>query len=119
MGNPEARLQRDIQNLVHDYAGYALKVHGNQYTPAGTPDLLACVGGHFVGMEVKTPSGVLSELQAKRLTEIREADGYIAVLRDTETANRFLWLVSVDTEPWAMDEFWVPEFERIGYPVLD
>lgn len=116
MGNPEARLQRDIQHLVHEYGGYVLKVHGNAYTPAGTPDLLVCIGGLFAAIEVKTPSGVLSELQAKRLTEIKDAEGYIAVIRDMDTARRFLWNVSVGKESRHMEEFWVPEFERVGYP---
>lgn len=89
MGQPEAKLQRDIQKYARRY-GWVLKVHGNQYTPAGTPDLIGCIGPIFWAMEVKTPSGVLSPIQAVRLEELAEVGAAVAVVRDLDYAKQFL-----------------------------
>ena len=31
------------------------KVHGNEYTMVGLPDLIVCADGYFIGLEVKLP----------------------------------------------------------------
>jgi len=42
---------------------FVFKTHGGMYGTAGLPDIICCVGGRFVGSEVKTPDGKLSALQ--------------------------------------------------------
>lgn len=58
---------------------------------AGTPDLLACVNGFFVGIEVKFGRGKTSKIQDHRISEIRSAFGVAEVIRDREG---FLLLLS-------------------------
>lgn len=41
----------------------------------GTPDILACVDGRFVAIEVKTPTGRLTKLQKYHIDRIIEAGG--------------------------------------------
>lgn len=114
MSNPEARLQRAIQKVIaDDCGGYVLKVHGNAYTPTGTPDLLACIGGRFVAIEVKTPSGHLSEAQAKRLIDIAGAGGIAAVVRSVGAAVDLINAV-YDGDDDIHQAFLDPELERIG-----
>ena len=54
---------------------FAWKTHGNQYSQAGIPDIIACIGGRFVVFEVKTPSGKLTKLQEITIQRINEAKG--------------------------------------------
>lgn len=53
---------------------------GSQFTKAGVPDILACINGHFVGIEVKAQNGKPSELQLYNIQKIRDAGGFAMVL---------------------------------------
>lgn len=46
---------------------------------AGIPDILACVNGHFVAIEVKSSTGEPSELQKYNVRKIKESKGYAIV----------------------------------------
>jgi hypothetical protein len=60
--------------------------------PVGTPDLLCCYRGYFIGMEVKTPDtqGDVSPAQRLRITEIRAAGGSAIVVWDVDQVERYL-----------------------------
>ncbi|GHU72148.1 hypothetical protein FACS1894184_19720 [Clostridia bacterium] len=51
------------------------KEHGGKFGTAGLPDLIVCYNGRFVAFEVKTPTGILSELQKITMQRIRETGG--------------------------------------------
>ncbi len=53
---------------------------GSQFTKAGIPDILACVNGYFVGIEVKAQNGKASELQMYNIKKIRESNGFAVVV---------------------------------------
>ena len=55
---------------------YHVKFFANSYTKAGIPDILASVGGYFVGIEVKAQNGHPSELQLYNVRKIRESGGF-------------------------------------------
>lgn len=44
-------------------------------TKVGVPDILACVNGYFVGIEVKAQNGRPSELQIWNREQIRKSGG--------------------------------------------
>jgi hypothetical protein len=46
----------------------------------GTPDLLICIRGKFVGLELKKKGGVVAPLQQYKLDQINKAKGYGAVV---------------------------------------
>jgi len=56
MSQPEAKLSRKILEELRLQGYFAFKVHGSEYMMAGLPDIIACVEGHFVGLETKLPS---------------------------------------------------------------
>ena len=57
---------------------------------AGTPDILACVRGRFVALEVKTPTGRLAPIQEHQLARIKEAGGVVAVVRSLDEVRSVL-----------------------------
>lgn len=57
-----------------------MKFFANAYTKVGVPDILACVNGHFVGIEVKAPNGKPSKLQLYNIEEIKKSGGIAMVL---------------------------------------
>jgi hypothetical protein len=79
---PEARLVKKIQALIKKERGWCVKIHGgdNPFQQVGIPDLLCCVRGQFVGLEVKQPGEEASPMQKKVLREIEAAGGIAAVV---------------------------------------
>jgi len=50
-------LEKTIENKIKAYLEsngfYYIKVHGSGFMPKGIPDIIACVNGQFLGIEVK------------------------------------------------------------------
>jgi len=75
----EKAVQSDIIKYVKAKGGYVTNIH--RATPNGTPDLLICLGGVFIGCEVKAevyhndPSKQMSAWQHKHAKMIKEAKG--------------------------------------------
>lgn len=73
---PEKKVENDIKKYLDHIGAYHVKIHGSAFMPAGTPDILACVKGVFVGIEVKKPKGGrVSELQKLKIKQIEQAGG--------------------------------------------
>ncbi|EFR30595.1 hypothetical protein HMPREF9257_0562 [Eremococcus coleocola ACS-139-V-Col8] len=59
--------------------------------PAGTPDILACLKGRFIGIEVKKPKGgIVSPLQKLKIKQIQNAGGIAFVANSLEVVKREL-----------------------------
>lgn len=69
---------------------FAWKTHGGMYGTAGIPDIIACVDGRFVALEVKQPGGKPTRLQEITLGKIREAGGIAAVVTSVQEAKQTL-----------------------------
>lgn len=95
MSGPEARIQRSIQGEIRARGGYCIKIHGSPLMPEGTPDILACYKGYFLGFEVKTPAtkDEVSPAQSLRLQQIRMAGGGAYVVYTVEQVKRHLDLI--------------------------
>lgn len=51
------------------------KVWSGPYSKSGIPDIIACINGHFVALEVKADNGRASELQKRNIRVINECNG--------------------------------------------
>ena len=51
---------------------------------AGTPDIIACVAGAFIGFEVKSATGKVTELQAECHERIARSGGVVFVVRSVD-----------------------------------
>ena len=74
-------LEKDIVTAILSHLKtipncFAWKTHGGMYGVAGIPDIIACICGHFMAFEVKTPTGKLTKLQEATLQKIKAAKGY-------------------------------------------
>lgn len=76
--------EKNFENKIKRYLAakgcYFVKYHGNAYSTNGTPDILASVNGYFVGIEVKAQNGKPTELQLKKIRDIRESGGFAWVV---------------------------------------
>lgn len=48
----ETALQREIRKWVEGVGGKCIKVHGDEFTEEGTPDLIGSVRVHFVSQQI-------------------------------------------------------------------
>lgn len=62
------------------------------YSKSGIPDIIACVNGHFVALEVKAESGHASELQKRNVRLIEESNGVALIVypKDFESLKKQL-----------------------------
>lgn len=77
----EKQFENKIKKYLKEHDAYFLKYWaGAQFTKSGVPDILACVNGYFVGIEVKAQNGKPSELQLYNIQQIRKAGGFAYVV---------------------------------------
>lgn len=78
----EKTFENKIKKYLKGKGAYYVKYHGNAYSTNGTPDILACVNGYFLGIEVKAQNGKFDPegLQAVKLRDIRNAGGFSYVV---------------------------------------
>lgn len=76
----EKNFENRVKKFLKDNGCWFCKYFANGFTKSGVPDILACVGGKFVGIEVKAADGKPSELQLKNQEMIKAAGGLAYVL---------------------------------------
>lgn len=77
----EKQFENKIKKYLKKHDAYFLKYWaGAQFTKSGVPDILACVNGYFVGIEVKAQNGKPSDLQLYNIRQIRKAGGFAYVV---------------------------------------
>ncbi len=86
----EKRIENQIKQHLDSIGAYYIKTHGSMFSKAGTPDILACVNGRFVGIEVKQPGGVISALQKANIKLIHQAGGVAFVAYSLEEAQQYI-----------------------------
>lgn len=76
----EKNYENKIKAFIEELGGWHVKFFANRMTKTGIPDLLCCVGGYFVGIEVKAQNGKPSELQIHHCKQIRKSGGFAFIV---------------------------------------
>lgn len=77
----EKLFENKIKKLLEEHGAWFVKYWaGAAFTKSGVPDILACVNGYFIGIEVKAQNGRPSELQLHNIRKIKDAGGFAFVL---------------------------------------
>lgn len=76
----EKNFENKIKKFLKDRGCWYVKYFANRNTRAGVPDILACVNGRFVAVEVKAENGKPTELQKWNVEQIKESGGIALVL---------------------------------------
>lgn len=73
--------EKAVENKIKDYLFsqgiYHFKVHGSKFMEPGISDIIACVNGHFVGIEVKRPGAKNEQSEQQKVHErnVRKSGG--------------------------------------------
>lgn len=82
---PEGRLVRRVSTWLKDQGAVVYKIHGgDNFQEEGIPDLLCCLRGVFVGIELKQEGEKPSKAQEYQMAKINKAGGiaFVAVSLD-------------------------------------
>ena len=84
----EKQLDDKVLDYLDEIGAWGIKYWaGAKYTKKGIPDILACIGGIFYGIEDKASNGKPKLLQLKNLEWIRQAGGYGILLYPDDFEN--------------------------------
>lgn len=92
MAGPEKTFENKIKKYLKSRGHWCVKFFANSFTPAGIPDILACINAYFVGIEVKAENGHPSALQYHERDKIRDSNGISIIIYPHQWEN-FLALV--------------------------
>ena len=86
----EGRIKTDIRNYLTSIGAFWSNVQGGRGSKPGDPDIVVCYNGHYIGLEAKTPTGVQSPIQERRMREIRAAGGIYEIVRSVEDVKSIM-----------------------------
>jgi hypothetical protein len=72
---PEGEIKDQVRKVLDEMKAYYFFPAANGYGRTGIPDVIACIGGHFVGIECKAGSKQPTALQQRELDNIEKAEG--------------------------------------------
>jgi hypothetical protein len=82
---PEGKIKRKVTILLRDHGVWYFFPGNNGFGKSGIPDIIAIVGGTFLGIECKAdPSKKPTELQKRCGEEIEQAGGLWMLVRCEE-----------------------------------
>jgi Holliday junction resolvase len=94
----EKHIENQIKRYLDNLGVWYMKVHGSMYQKSGVPDIIACINGTFIGIEVKRPGGVVSSLQQYNIDEIHRSGGVAFVAYSVEDVRRQLHALRIPKE---------------------
>lgn len=83
VATPESKVKKKVHAILKERGAYAVNYIGGAYANNGTPDILVCYCGRFIGIECKAGRGKPTALQIKNLRDIDRAGGLSLVINET------------------------------------
>ena len=90
MATPEGRVKTAIRKFLTERGVYWASIQNGAGAKPGDPDLVLCIRGRFVAIEVKSATGQQSAIQKVREAEITMNKGDYYVVRTLEEMTRIL-----------------------------
>lgn len=76
----EKSFENKVKKFLKSKNIWYVKFFANGFTQKGIPDLLCCVKGFFLAIEIKSEEGRPSPLQLYTIDKIKQAGGFALVL---------------------------------------
>jgi hypothetical protein len=95
IGENETMKEKDIVSAIKEYLKtvnncFYWKEHGGEFGQAGIPDIICCLKGSVIALEVKTENGKTTVLQEVTLRKIRKAGGRAEVVRSVDDVKAIM-----------------------------
>lgn len=95
----EKQFEEKVKKFLKEQGCYYIKTHGDRFSKKGTPDLIICCNGFFLGVELKAATGKPSELQLYHVDQIKDSGGIAQVLypKDFEDFKKLIKFLKTRT----------------------
>lgn len=97
----EDTVKQGVLALVKLHGGYAIVKHQTGLSVAGTPDVLACIGGRFVAIEIKRVGNIPTPTQLGQLRLWQKAGALACWVDEVRQLNDVL--EHLDDYAWRND----------------
>ncbi|MCI6278084.1 MAG: VRR-NUC domain-containing protein [Clostridium sp.] len=78
---PEKQFENQIKKFLDKLPKtWYFKFWAGPYSKSGIPDIIGCVNGKFIALEVKAENGRASELQKRNIRLIEQCGGYARIV---------------------------------------
>ena len=84
----EQTIQKEIIKYLESIGSYTIKTI--KTSKAGTPDIIACLNGRFIAIEVKRRGNKPTPLQLVKLDKIKESGGIAFVAYSKDDVVKYL-----------------------------
>ena len=90
----ESQIQKKILKYLKEQHIYAFKViTANR---KGIPDIIACIDGEFVALEVKRPGGKPTALQELNIRDIKKSGGEARIVYSLEDVIDIIQIIKLE-----------------------
>ena len=87
MATPEKKVKQNVVSVLTELDAYYFYPATGGYGRSGIPDIVACLGGRFIGIECKAGNKNPTPLQARELQAVKDSGG-IAILYSEPAMNK-------------------------------
>ena len=95
MMTPEGRIKKKVKAILDEQQVYHFSPMQNGMGRAGIPDIIACHGGKFIGIECKAGDNKPTALQERELNRILNAGGEAYVINEEnieQLREELIWM---------------------------
>jgi Holliday junction resolvase len=92
---PEAKVKKQVKAILDALEVYHFSPMQNGMGRAGIPDIIACHGGRFIGIECKAGNNKPTALQERELSRILAAGGEAYVINEEnieQLREELIWM---------------------------
>jgi hypothetical protein len=79
---PEKKVKDKVKTLLKKHEVYMFTPVTSGFGTSGVPDIVACIKGKFIGIEVKAGTNKPTALQEKNLADIAKVGGFAVVVNE-------------------------------------
>jgi hypothetical protein len=84
---PEKKVKQNVVSVLTELDAYYFYPATGGYGRSGIPDIVACLGGRFIGIECKAGNKKPTPLQARELQAVKDSGG-IAIYYSEPAMNK-------------------------------
>jgi len=104
---PEDKDKAKTLKRLRALGGWWYSTPRSRFGASGTPDIIGCFCGRFIGLELKRFDGLgsygVTKIQMHRLCDINDAGGIGWLINREETLERFIQVLTVVRKAWDTD----------------
>lgn len=97
----EKQFEKKVREWLSDLPReWNFKVFGNAFQESGIPDIIGCINGRLIALEIKSSRGKASELQLYKIGLINAAGGYAKVVSPKNWHEVQQELINISKGEW-------------------